>query len=103
RRSIGKTQRLADALPRRRAIDDAPRRQLIAVWGVNELIVSVVEFALVHIEPDDRAFYLWRGGRRTRCVHCASFPSSARPYTVCAAPNPAPERRPTGRKSSSPQ
>src|SRR5262249_58847424 len=95
-RPISKTERVANPFPRRRAIDDAPLGQLIAVRRVDELIVGVVERLLIHVEPDDRSLGTLCGRRRRRSVHCTSFPSSARPYTICSAANPATAKRPTG-------
>src|SRR5690349_22669459 len=42
---------LHDALP---IFDDAPLGQLVAVRRIDELIVSVVERLLIHVERDDR-------------------------------------------------
>src|SRR5262249_41115645 len=111
-RPISEAERIADARPRRDAVGDAPLGQLVAVWRIDELIVGVVERLLIHVEPDNGSLLLrplgswrvlWRGRRRGRSVHGISFPSPARPNTICSAANPATANRPTGCKPSPPQ
>src|SRR5205814_1050417 len=51
------------------AVDDAALADLIAVGGIDHLVVGVVERLLVHVEPDERSFRTRAAGgngRRTR-------------------------------------
>jgi len=58
------------------ALDDAALEaalgDLVTIGRIDDLIIGVVEFLLVHVEPDDRAF-----DSRRRCgshrLHCHSF------------------------------
>src|SRR6516225_3797981 len=100
RRSIGKAFGLADPRPHCRAVGDPALRQLIAVRRPDQLIVGVVERALVHIAPDQRA--LGPCCRNTGWVHLVC-PSSASPNTICSCAKPATANRPSGCKPSYPQ
>src|SRR5205823_1717730 len=55
--AVGKPLRLAQTLPRQRAAQLAPLAQLVAVRGVDRLVVGVVERLLVVVEKD--TLHLW--------------------------------------------
>src|SRR5271156_6831599 len=104
RRPIGKAQRRAEPRPRRSAVGDPAPGKLVAIGRIGGLIISVVEFALVHIEPDDRPFDLRGGGHRVHCTLCPFImslrhvPTSLSPNTGCSSANPATAKSPIGLK-----
>src|SRR5262249_32175061 len=58
-RPVGETLRRAEDRPRPLAVGDPAPDHLGAVGGIDFLVVGVVQLALVHVEPDDRAL-AWR-------------------------------------------
>src|ERR1700730_9634252 len=50
RDSLGRSEALADEL----TVAAATLAHLIAIWGVDRLVVGVVKLFLVHVEPDAR-------------------------------------------------
>src|SRR5262249_1550035 len=60
RRPIGEAPRRAEAFAGELAVADAALEDVIAVGGVDELVIGVVEILLVHVEPNQRPLDPWR-------------------------------------------
>src|SRR5262249_46455864 len=66
RRPIGEAPRRAEAFAGELAVADAALEDVIAVGGVDELVIGVVEILLVHVEPNQRPLDPWRLRRAVR-------------------------------------
>ena len=66
RRPIGEALGRAEAFAGELAVAGAALEDVVAVGGVDELVIGVVEILLVHVEPDQRPLDPWRLRRPLR-------------------------------------
>src|SRR5262249_62164852 len=60
RRPVGEALGRAEAFAGELAVAGAAFEDVVAIGGVDELVISVVEILLVHVEPDQRPLHPWR-------------------------------------------
>ena len=66
RRAVGETPGRTEAFAGELAVAGAALEDVVAIGGVDELVISVVEILLVHVEPDQRSLDPWRLRRPLR-------------------------------------
>src|SRR6266511_6241408 len=65
--TLGRAEPFAGEL----AVAGATLEDVVAIGGVDELVIGVIEILLVHVEPNQRALDAWRWRRPLRQCRCS--------------------------------